>query len=152
TFTYGQTPKATARVVRSDGVVATAGTVTFQEGSTVLSGALPVGSDGTVSFTLPWLPAGPHTLTAAYSGAPSFSTGAGGIGLQVTQAPLTVTADDKSKTYGASDPALTYTPSGTLYFGDTYAVISGVVLTTDTGAAATVGTHVITASGGTAAN
>ena len=51
-----------------------------------------------------------------------------------------------------ADPALTYTPSGTLYYGDTYSVISGVVLATATGAAATAGTHAITASGGTAAN
>src|SRR5205085_1420316 len=57
-----------------------------------------------------------------------------------------------SKVYGAADPALTYTPSGTLYYTDTYAVISGVGLSTTTGAAATAGTHTITASGGTAAN
>ena len=72
--------------------------------------------------------------------------------LTVSQAPLTVTADNKSKVYGAADPALTYTPSGTLYYGDTYAVISGVSLSTATGAAATAGTHTITATGGTAAN
>src|SRR5205823_9522236 len=67
-------------------------------------------------------------------------------------AAMTVTAVDKSKLYGAADPALTYTPSGTLYYTDTYAVISGVGLSTTTGAAATAGTHTITASGGTAAN
>jgi uncharacterized repeat protein (TIGR01451 family) len=54
--------------------------------------------------------------------------------------------------YGAAEPALTYTASGTLYYDDTYAVISGVVLSAPTGAAATVGTHVIDASGGVAAN
>ena len=70
----------------------------------------------------------------------------------MSQAALTVTADNQSKTYGAADPTLTYTPSGTLYYGDTYAVISGVTLATTTGAAATAGTHTITASGGTAAN
>ena len=70
----------------------------------------------------------------------------------MSQAPLTVTADHQSKTYGAADPTLTYTPSGTLYYGDTYAVISGVTLSTTTGAAATAGTHTIIATGGTAAN
>src|SRR5436305_9576196 len=72
--------------------------------------------------------------------------------LTVTNALLTVTADDQSKVYGASDPALTYTPSGTLFYSDTYAVITGVTLTTTTGAAATFGTHPIVASGGAAAN
>ena len=68
------------------------------------------------------------------------------------KAPLTVTADNQSKTYGGADPSLTYTPSGTLFYGDGYSVISGVSLSTATGAAATAGTHAITASGGTAAN
>jgi hypothetical protein len=72
--------------------------------------------------------------------------------LTVNKADLTVTANDKSKVYGASEPALDYTASGTLYFGDTYSVISSVNLSTATGAAATFGTHTITASSGTAAN
>src|SRR5262249_30994024 len=67
-------------------------------------------------------------------------------------AALTVTADDQSKVYGAADPTLTYTPSGTLYYGDTYSVISGVAMSTTTGAAATAGNHAITASGGIADN
>jgi len=72
--------------------------------------------------------------------------------LTVTQATLVATADNQSKVYGAADPTLTYTPSGALYYGDTYSVISGVGLTAVTGAAATAGTHTITASGGTASN
>src|SRR5258706_5211906 len=72
--------------------------------------------------------------------------------MMVGKAALTVTANDQSKVYGAADPALASTPSGTLYYGDTYAVISGVSLSTDTGAAATAGAHTITATGGTAAN
>ena len=63
-----------------------------------------------------------------------------------------MTADDQSKVYGAADPVLTYTASGTLYYADGFGVITGVTLSTATGAAATAGTHTITASGGTAAN
>ena len=37
-----------------------------------------------------------------------------------------MTANNQSKTYGGVDPTLTFTPSGTLYGSDTYAVISGV--------------------------
>jgi len=73
--------------------------------------------------------------------------------LTVAKAPLTVTADDKSKTYGNADPALTYTVNAAqLQYTDTAAVVSGVALSTATGAAATAGTHTITAAGGTASN
>jgi trimeric autotransporter adhesin len=51
--------------------------------------------------------------------------------INVTPAPLTVTADDKSKDYGTSDPALTYTHSE-LVNGDTDAIFSGS-LTRDSG-------------------
>ena len=96
--------------------------------------------------------AGTHTITATGGTAANYTiTDVNGT-LTVSKAPLTVTADNKSKVYGAADPTLTYTPSGTLYYGDTYSVISGVTLSTTTGAAATAGTHTITASGGTAAN
>ena len=96
--------------------------------------------------------AGSHTITASGGTAANYAiTDVNGT-LTVAQATLTVTADNESKVYGAADPTLAYTPSGTLYYGDAYAVITGVSLTTTTGAAATAGIHVITASGGTAAN
>jgi filamentous hemagglutinin family protein len=72
--------------------------------------------------------------------------------LAINQAALTVTADNKSKAYGDADPGLTYTPSGQLFGADTYNVITGVNLSTTTGAAATAGTHPILATGGTATN
>jgi filamentous hemagglutinin family protein len=96
--------------------------------------------------------AGTHVITASGGIATNYTiTDVNGT-LTVGQATLAVTADDQSKVYGATDPTLTYTPSGTLYYGDSYSVISGVGLSTTTGAAATAGTHVITATGGTASN
>ena len=96
--------------------------------------------------------AGTHTITAAGGTATNYSiTDAPGT-LTVAQAPLTVTADNQSKVYGAADPTLTYTVSGPLYYTDTDSVVSGVSLSTATGAAATAGTHTIAAGGGTAAN
>ncbi len=92
------------------------------------------------------------TVQAQTGGATSTDLATNTGTLTVSKAPLTVTADDRSKTYGGADPALTQTPSGTLYNGDTFAVITGVSLSTATGAAATAGTHPITASGGTADN
>jgi len=71
----------------------------------------------------------------------------------ITPAPLTVTADSKSKVYGGPDPTLTYTVTGTTYGGDVARnVVTGVTLSTATGTAATVGTHPITATGGVAGN
>src|SRR5436305_11686463 len=47
-----------------------------------------------------------------------------GANLSITARDLTVTADAKSKAYGANDLGLTYT-HGTLYKGDTDSVFTG---------------------------
>ena len=96
--------------------------------------------------------AGTHSITATGGSAANYTiTDISGT-LSVSKAPLAITAVAKNKTYGAADPTLTYTATGTLYYGDTAAVVSGVTLSTTTGAAATAGTHTITVTGGTAAN
>ncbi len=59
----------------------------------------------------------PGTLAAANY---TFATGDKGD-LQITRRPITVTADDKTKTYGDSDPSLTYqVTSGSLASGDSF--------------------------------
>ena len=121
---------------------------TFYNGDTaaVISGVSLATTTGAAAT------AGTHTITATGGTAANYAiTDVNGV-LTVNQAALTVTADAKSKTYGGADPTLTYTPSGTLYYTDSYAVISGVTLSTATGAAASAGAHTITATGGTAAN
>jgi hypothetical protein len=123
------------------------GTFYFGDDPSVVSGVT------LATVTGPAATAGTHTITATGGRAANYTiTDANGTLTVSKAAALTVTADNQGKVYGAADPTLTYTPSGTLYYGDTYAVISGVTLSTDTGAAATAGTHTITASGGTAAN
>ena len=97
--------------------------------------------------------AGTHAITAAGGTAANYSiTHANGTLTVAKAAALSVTADDKAKTYGAADPSLTYTVGGTLHYTDTASVVSGVLLSTNTGATATAGTHTITATGGTASN
>ena len=74
--------------------------------------------------------------------------------LTVTPAPLTITADDKSKVYGAALPPLTSTFAG-LVNGDTYASLTTPALlnTTATGASPVVASgYPITVSGATSAN
>jgi hypothetical protein len=149
TFVYGQTNTVSATVVRSDGLVASAGTVTFQEGNTVLSGVLPIGSNGTVSFTLPTLPVGNHVITAVFSGAADFDTSVGSTSLVVTPAALTITVNNATRSYGAANPAFTVSYSGFVN-GDTAGSLTTPPALTTT---ATVLSHVagnpysITASG-----
>src|SRR5439155_1738519 len=125
----------------------TTGTLYYGDTSAVISGvSLSTATGAAATF-------GTHPITATGGTAANYNVTTVDGTLTVSKAAaLTVTADDKNKVYGAADPALTSTPSGTLYYTDTYAVISGVSLSTATGAAATFGTHPITASGGTAAN
>ncbi|HET9642567.1 MAG TPA: MBG domain-containing protein, partial [Burkholderiaceae bacterium] len=108
------------------------------------------------------------TATGANAGAGTHAISLGSLGigngnyqlgtytagtLTVAKATLNVNADNKSKTYGDSDPALTYTvDSSELKYSDTAGVVSGLNLSTTTGAAATAGTHAIDFSGGTASN
>jgi surface protein len=63
-----------------------------------------------------------------------------GADFNITKATLNIVADTKSKTYGTSDPALTYTVTG-LVNGDTQAVLTGTLVRT---AGETAGTYPIT--------
>jgi len=122
------------------------GTLFYDDEYDVISGVTlqtATGADAT---------AGAHVITASGGTADNYSITHVNGTLTVAKAELTATADNQSKTYGDAEPALTYTPSGTLFYDDGYDVISGVTLETVTGADATAGTHVITASGGTADN
>jgi hypothetical protein len=150
---YGQSVTFTATVTAGASPV-TSGTVNFTEGGTVLASAVPLNGAGQASFSIATLSAiaSPHTIVAVYNGTSLYLSSSGSTVETITPAPLTVTADNQNKVYGGTDPTLTYTVSGTFYNGDGPSVISGVVLATATGSAATVGTYAITATGGTAAN
>lgn len=71
--------------------------------------------------------------------------------LTVNQAPLTVTATNATRSYGAANPAFGASFAG-LVNGDTSSVVSGLSLATTATAASGVGTYAITPSGGTATN
>ena len=100
------------------------------------------------SATLP-VNVGSYAVTGTISDANWQGTTSGT--LVIGRAPLTITANDTNKVYGASEPALTASYSG-FYGSDGAGVVSGLTLTTATGAVATVGTHVITATNAVAAN
>jgi sugar lactone lactonase YvrE len=123
-----------------------AGTFYNGDGPSLISGVTLATTTGAAAT------AGTHAITASGGTAANYAIIDVSGTLTVAFAPLTVTADDQSKVYGVADPALTYTPGGTLYYGDQYSLIVEVAISTATGAAATAGTHTIAVSGGTAAN
>jgi hypothetical protein len=94
---------------------------------------------------------GTHTIDVSGASATNYAITEIDGTLTVSRAALTITADDKAKVYGAADPVLTAS-YGAFQYGDTSAVVSGLNLTTTTGAAATAGTHTINASGASASN
>ncbi|WP_186756552.1 MBG domain-containing protein [Echinicola salinicaeni] len=69
---------------------------------------------------------------------------------EITQAALTVTADDQSKVYGTADPALTISYAGFVNGDDETAL--GGTLDVSRAAGEDVGTYAITASGYTSSN
>ena len=117
---------------------ATTGTLTFTSTATATSN---VGSYGITGSGL-----------TANNGNYTFAQAAGNAtALTVNPAPLTITADDKAKVYGDTNPALTAAYSG-FKNGETSAVVSGLALATPATTASNVGTYAITASGATASN
>jgi hypothetical protein len=110
---------------------------------------------GALSFTTPAVaasdagsyPVTPGGLTSA-NYAITFVDGA----LSVTPAPLTVTADDASRPYGAPNPAFGVSYGG-LVLGQTAAVLGGALtVSTPAVAGSPIGTYAVTPSGLTSTN
>jgi len=148
--TYGQALTFTATVSpASSGGPTPKGTVQFRVDGVNLGPAVTLVSGAATSIATSTLGAGTHKVTAVYSGDNTYAGNTGSIGLTVAKAPLTVTAVNKSKVYGAGVPNLTYTITGFVN-GDTVKVISGVPkLTTSATTSSGVGTYPITVAKGT---
>ncbi len=148
---YGQTIYLTATVSVSLGAGTPTGTAQFQiDGSNFGSAVLLY--NGTASIAVSSLRAGSHSVTATYdsNNAPTFQNSQtnSAIGAKVTPASLTISADSKSKVYGAALPTLTATYSG-LVNGDTSASLTTLptISTTATAASHVSGSpYTITAS------
>jgi hypothetical protein len=111
--TYGQPVTFTATVA-SGGSPVSAGTVTFQEGTTVLAAAVPVDSNGHATFTTSTVSAAasPHTITAYYSGSASFEASSSSVTQTVNKAALVVIAANVFRPYGTANPTLSGTVVG----------------------------------------
>jgi YVTN family beta-propeller protein len=95
TTTYGSNPSVTVDVTSSSTVN---GNVSLS-----VNGGAPTAqplSGGFATFTLPPLMPGTYTLSANFAGQGSFSGSSGTTSLTVSPAPLTITAQSASSTYG----------------------------------------------------
>ncbi len=129
TSQYGDPVTLTATVAPTSAT----GTVVFSNGSTVVGTATVSG--GTATLTGSSLSAGTKTITTSYQGdanhAASTSSPVTAIVTPRTGpdggAALTVTVTNASRQYGQGNPAFSYTVTGTLVNGDTYATaVTGV--------------------------
>jgi polygalacturonase len=144
---YGNPVTLTATVTAAGGIPS--GALSFQESSTPLS-TVSLDASGTASLTLNSLSAGTHSFTASFQGGGGFGASTSDTAaVSVLPAPLTITADDKTMTFGDALPALTYTPTGFVN-GDTASVLSGSPqLSTAATSSSPAGTYPTTASAGT---
>jgi autotransporter-associated beta strand protein len=141
---YGQSETFTASVT-CNGAAVSGGSVDFREGSTVLASAVPVDINGHASFSTATLSAAasPHAITAYYSGLSLYLTSSGATSQVVAPAPITVTADHKSRSYGSVNPILTASYSGFVN-DETASVLSGSPdLSTAVTATSPVGSYAI---------
>ncbi len=143
--TYGNLVTFTATVTPS----AASGTVTFMDRTTPL-GAGTI-NKGTVTFRTSTLTAGPHSITATYGGNATYEGSMSTpLAQTVNQAPLTVTVNNISQTYGAVDPTKFTCNITGFVKGDTLSVVSGKAsLTTKATDSSPPGTYAITALKGT---
>ncbi len=108
TATYGDSSVTlNATVTPDSGPAVNSGSVTFtvKQGATTIGVATAdntiVAGAASVSYGLPaGTAAGPYTIEASYSGATGFNASAGTGTLTIDKKGLTITASDKSKTYG----------------------------------------------------
>jgi hypothetical protein len=119
----GQSVKFAATVTSTSGTPT--GNVTFKDGTTSLSGPLPL-SGNTAAYSTSTLASGPHSITAVYSGDSNF---AGSTSAALTQTVLNTTSTVLSSKPNPSAPgqlvtitatinANSGTPTGTITFND----------------------------------
>ena len=150
--TYGQPVTFTATVSANlSGAGTPTGTVTFQDGTTILGTSIL--AEGVATYVNPALAVGTHAITAVYGGNADLSASTSAAQSQtVNPVPLTITADSKTKTYGAGLPTLTATYTGFVNRESAANLTTQPTITTTATAASHVGGYVITASGASSPN
>src|SRR5205823_3378824 len=115
--TYNANGVVTVSVASQSGTPA--GDVSLTMDGTPMTAPL---NNGSAIFTIDGLSAGDHSLAANYEAQGDFGASSSTASLHVNARPIIVSADAKSKTYGAADPTLTYQiKSGSLANTDSFA-------------------------------
>jgi trimeric autotransporter adhesin len=135
------------------------GTVSFYEGTTLL-GTASIDGTGTAVLPISTLNAGVHNIVAKYNGdtvVPASTSNPAQLTVTQRTAPgggpaITVTVNDAARTTTQSNPPFTYSPSGQLVNGDTYATAISGTAAYSTTAGSTPGTFSITVTGLASAN
>jgi hypothetical protein len=109
--------------------------VQFVVDGTDLGGAITLSGGTATSPSTTLLGAGSHVIAADYSGDPNYAANSGGYTQNVSQATLTLVADDKQMNHHDTVPALTYHYTGFVN-GDT-ATTSGIVASVNLSTTAT---------------
>jgi hypothetical protein len=148
---YGDPVTLTATVSPSDAT----GTVVFMQGSQTLGTGTVSG--GVATLTTSSLPAGAYTITSSYQGDTDYGASTSGpITLTISPrtapgggAALTITVANATRLYGQGNPAFSYSVTGALVNGDTYATaVTGVpVYSTTAIATSPAGTYPISVAG-----
>jgi uncharacterized repeat protein (TIGR01451 family) len=144
--TYGQSITITA-TVSSDGGTPT-GSIQFQVDGVDFGNPVPL-TNGSASVTTSSLAAGLHDITAGYtSDNTAFaSSGVDPLSESVLPAPLTISADDETMTYGGAVPTLTASYAGFVN-GDTPAGLTTLpTLTTTASSRSSEGDYLIGVDG-----
>jgi uncharacterized protein YegJ (DUF2314 family) len=142
TFTYGGTVTLTATI--SNGPT---GVVTFYDNGVAITGGMISNNTATLQWSK--FTAGSHYFVATWPGNSNYAALTSySVNQVISPAPVTVTASNTSRAYGAANPALTYTYNGFMN-GDTASVLTGgtVTLNTNAGATSPVNSYPISISG-----
>ncbi len=147
--TYGQSVTLTANV-NTINATAPTGSITFKSGATTIgTGTI---ANGQSAVSLSSLNAAAHSITAEFSGDTNYvAITSGASVLTINKATLTVTAENKTKIYGAANPALTATITGFVNSESASVVTGAAAITTTATTGSAVGEYAITAAAGTLA-
>lgn len=152
--TYGGTTTLSATLTSSDGNPLSGRIITFQrDGSSFANNRVTTDANGVATFSnlsIAGINVGTYAtaINARFGGDGSYGAVSGSGSLTVNPAVLTITADNKSRSYRAANPAFTYTPSG-FVGSDTASVLSGVpAFDTTADVDSNVGNYPINASAG----
>jgi hypothetical protein len=137
TKTYGSSPTYTESFTG----------LTGGDTSTVVTGLTPTSAGATSTAGV-----GTYTITSTGATASNYTiTYGSGSSLVISPAPLTITANNASRSFGTTDPTFTATFQG-LVAGDTSSVVNGLTITSNDTPVSLPGQYTITPTNGVATN